>query len=239
MLTVREFVFDVFRVISAQNPTTPLHGDDQKTCIRVLNRLLNSFSGSGLMTPIAQTHTIPLLPGTSELIAGDASYLPTPDLPFGRLANLQEAWLTLNDTVYPLVQTPRDEFLLSWRSNSVSSLPRFIIVFPENEITRLELYPKPAQQYDFNIRGKFQLNELTSNDDMSSVPMYMYRFLVLATAKDTAIFTGRAEAWTENLEQLYNDAWANIEGASELSLSITGGKGNDLSGAALVIAGTR
>lgn len=56
--TVREFIFQMYRLISASNPTVPLHGDDEKLAIRVMNQVLNNYASSGLMLTIAKTVSV-------------------------------------------------------------------------------------------------------------------------------------------------------------------------------------
>lgn len=56
--TVREFVFQMYRLITASTPTVPLHGDDEKLAIRVLNQILTNYASSGLLLPIAKTVTV-------------------------------------------------------------------------------------------------------------------------------------------------------------------------------------
>ena len=237
MPTVREFIFQVYRLISEHNPTTPLHGDDQKLGIDILNKHLNSYASTGLLLTIAKTETISLTAGTSDVIVGPADYTPTPDITIGRLANLETAWLTLEGVNYPLVNQNRNIYNQAWKYEPLVGLPRFIIVFPETEVVRLRLYPSPDQTYDLSIRGKFQLTDLTSNDDMSSLPSYYYLYLLFATARDVAFFTGRAEAWTPPLADRLEELRLQMEAASEVNLDIAGDADNMLNGAALVKSG--
>jgi len=53
--TVRQFIFQMYRLINASNPTIPLHGDDEQLAIRVMNQILNNYASSGLMLTIAKT----------------------------------------------------------------------------------------------------------------------------------------------------------------------------------------
>lgn len=73
-ITVREFVLQMYRLISASNPTIPLHGDDEKLAVRVLNQILQSYASSGLMMTIAQTVSCPINLGVQEIIFTDPSY---------------------------------------------------------------------------------------------------------------------------------------------------------------------
>lgn len=66
-LTVREFVLQMYRLINASNPTSPLWGDDQKLAIRIMNQLLTSYATSGLLLPIARTLSVDINLGITEI----------------------------------------------------------------------------------------------------------------------------------------------------------------------------
>src|ERR1051325_7966689 len=129
--TFRDFAFQVYRLISAQNPTTPLHGDDQNLCLLVLNQLLDSYASTGLMLTIAKSASCNLSIGQQEVVVGPATYIPRPNITLGRLANLDSAWLLLNGVTYTLIDKSRDEFLAAWKYDPLQGLPRFIITFPD------------------------------------------------------------------------------------------------------------
>lgn len=235
MQTVRQFVEQSYRLISSHNPTVPLHGDDLSLGIGILNRLLQSYASTGLLLTIAKTLSTSVTSGTTEVTCGSAGSGSTFEQ--GRLSNLDSAWLILEGVTYPLIMLPRAEFLSAWKYDPLSALPRFIIAFYETDVTRLRLYPSPSQGYELYIRGKFQVSELDSNDDMSSVPSYYIRYLQFALAKDMAMYKGRAEAWTPALENMYQAEKLNIISTSERNLSITGDRESMLQGAARVRAG--
>lgn len=309
--TVRDFCFQSYRLISAQNPTIPLHGDDERLCIQVLNQLLRYYASNGLMLTIAKTVSVDINLPIKDIYFTDANYSTTttlkeivtlaaaspsftvvdssiyfvgdlvtgggipalatilsivgniitltanatatgasalyfthdtsdPSVAYikqGRLANLDNAWLILSGVTYPLIDKSRDEFLAAWKYEPLQGLPRFIITFPDTNIVRAQLYPAPSQFYTFYARGKFQLSTLTSNDDLSILPEYYVRFFLFAVAKDVSMYTGRAEAWTEKLEGLFQEARDVMESASEVNLSITGDEQSLLNGAWRVRAG--
>lgn len=56
--TVREFVFQMYSLITASSPTVPLQGSDESLAIRVLNQILSSYASSGLLLPIAKTVSV-------------------------------------------------------------------------------------------------------------------------------------------------------------------------------------
>ena len=237
MTTAREFCNQSYRLINASNPTIPLHGDDEKLMLIILNQLLQSYASSGLMLTIAKTVNIPLIIGQTDIVVGPPTFIPLPDIPLGRLANIESAWLLLSGVTYPLIDLNRNEYLAAFKYEPLQGLPRFVILFPNTQTVNIRLYPAPSQFFEFYLRGKFQLPTITSNDDMSSLPMYYMRYFLFAVAKDTALFKGRADAWTDKLEAQYREAKDNMEGASEVNLSITGERASLLNGAWRVKAG--
>lgn len=237
MLTVREFIRQSYRLVSANSPTQPLHGDDLNLGITVLNQLLQSYASTGLLLTVAKEISVPVVTGQEVVVTGPSTHVPTPDITLGRLANLDNSWLELAGVIYPLIERSRSEFLSSWKFDPLRSLPRFVIVLPDTEVVNLRLYPAPSQGYNFNIRGKFQLDGLTSNDDMSLVPQYYHRYLLFAAAKDIAMYKGRAEAWTEKLEVMLQTATDNMVSASEINVDLQSNNDALLNGAWRVRAG--
>ena len=236
-LSVRRFVEQAYRLISAHSPTVPLHGDDLSTGIDTLNELLESFSATGLNITVARTESCPIIIGQQEVILGSPTDTPTPDITVGRLANYEEAWLILEGVTYPLVNIAREEFLSAWKYEPLQSLPRFTIVYFDVDVTRIRLFPAPSQGYEFFIRGKFQLPTLDSNDDISIVPMYYRMFLKYALARDLADTKARAGAWNDKLEKRYQELKRDIEAASEVNVALVGERESLLNGAWRVRSG--
>jgi hypothetical protein len=71
--TVREFVFDMYRLITASTPTVPLHGDDENLAIRTLNRIIANYAATGLLLTIAKTQTVPINSPVTDI------YFTSPD----------------------------------------------------------------------------------------------------------------------------------------------------------------
>jgi len=237
MTTTRQFLTQSYRLISAANPTQPLHGDDLSLGLTVLNQLLQSYASTGLLVTIARTEQTILQIGQREVVCGAASYVPTPDITVGRLANIDSAWLLLEGVTYPFIIQTQAEFNAAWKYDPLQALPRFAILAQETEVTRIRVYPAPSQLYDFFVRGKWQLNQLSANDTMDSLPQYYIRYFMFAVAKDVAMYKGRMEAWTPPLEQMLVEARDQMIAASEMNLSIAGTTASLLNGAYRVRAG--
>lgn len=235
--TFRDYAFQVYRLINASNPTTPLHGDDEKLCLQVANQLLQSYAGNGLMMTIAKTVDCPVNLGDTQVVVGPSTFSPTPDLPYGRLANVGSMWLELSGVTYPLIDKSRDEYFAAWKYEPLQGLPRFAIVLPDTEVVNIRLYPAPSQFFTFFLRGKFQFDEMTKDSDMSFLPQYYIRYMLFAGARDVCMYKGRAEAWTPKLEQMYQEAYDIMVSTSEVNLSIVGDEQSLLNGAWRVKSG--
>src|SRR6185503_5962847 len=74
MATVRDFAFQCYRLINASNPTVPLHGDDEKLLIQVLNQQLQYYASTGLMLTIAKTVTVPINLGMKDIVFTDRNF---------------------------------------------------------------------------------------------------------------------------------------------------------------------
>ncbi len=194
MTTVREFVEDSYKLISASSPTVPLHGSDLSFGIKRLNALLRSYAATGLMLTISKTESVAITANQKNVVTGPSSVSPTPDITTGKIVDIENAWLELDGVDYPLINISRPEFNSAWKYEPLEGLPRFIVWNPTITTVELRLYPAPSQAYTFFVRGKFQLGSLNSNDDLSILPDYYERYLNFALAKDLAVFKGRAEA---------------------------------------------
>jgi hypothetical protein len=235
--TVKEFVSDSYQLISASSPTVPLHGNDTAKGVQFLNELLSAYSATGLMTTIAQQVDFILPIGQENIIFAAPTFLPAPDVPSGRLSNLQNAWLTLENVTYPLIIENRNVFYASYKFDPQLGLPRFVIVTNFVDYTNLRFYPAASQVYTVSVYAKFELPLLLESGDMSSLPSYYIRFLRLALAKDLAFYKGRAEAWTEKLEAQYMDAKKDMESVSSVNLDIETEQESFLNGSWRVRAG--
>lgn len=218
--SVRDFVTDSYQLVSAGSPTVPLQGDDLSKGIKFLNQLLKFYSGTGLMLTIAKEIVYDLSINQSVVTFGDALYIPTPDVTEGRLANAADIWLLLDGVTYPIIIESRDVFLSSYKYDPQVGLPRFGIIYNETDLTRLRLYPGASQEYELHVYGKFELSELTSNSDMSSLPLYYTRYLQFALARELAVYKGRAQAWTPFLQELLIEAKQDMESVSAVNVVI-------------------
>ena len=235
--SVRGFLRDVNALINPSNPTVPLQPGVQAKSLQFCNELLSSFSATGLMLTIAKQIDFTMSIGQQYVTFADENYPGTADIKQGRLANLQNAWLTLDGVTYPLVDETRNVFYDSYKYDPQLGLPRFVIIANQTNLTSMRVYPAPSQVYTLSVYGKFELSNLDINGDMSGLPLYYVRYLRLATAKDVAYYLGRVEAWTDKLEQELVKAEFDMQASSAVNLAISADHDSYLNGSWRVRAG--
>ncbi len=234
---VGAFVEDCYQLVGANSPTVPLQGNDMSKGIQFLNERLGAYSANGLLITVAKQIDLVVQINQGEITFGNIGFTPTPDIVEGRLVNLENAWINLDGVDYPLIIESRHEFFSSYKYEPLQGLPRFIIVKPETNLTRVQIFPAPSQVYDMHVYGKFQLATLRQTDSMDSLPFYYTRFLRFATSKDIAFYKGRADAWTDKLEMQLVQAEKDMDAASSINLDINVNSESWLNGAYRIRAG--
>lgn len=235
--TVKEFITDAYQLVSASSPTVPLQGSDMLLGVRYLNELLFDYSSSSLLLTISKKIMFTIAIGQQFVTFGDASYTPTPNVTIGRLSNLENAWLDLDGVDYPLIDESRNVFFGSYKYFPQLGLPRFVIITNDLNLTTMQLYPAPSQQYNVWVYGKFQLPYMDENSTMANIPQYQYRYLKLALGKEFSRYKGRSRAWDEKLEEAYQEAKDNIESVTSLNLVIDSANESYLNGSWRLRAG--
>lgn len=239
--TVKDFVNDSYQLISASSPTVPLQGNDQSKAIQFLNELLAFYSATGalIVTPLEQSFTLNI--GVESVTFTDPSVTipPTtnPNFNIGRLANIQNAFLTLDGVTYPLYIESRNLFKSSYKYDPLQGLPRYAIPTYFDDYTEVRFYPAGSQAFQVSIFGKWQLSQLTANSTMQSLPTFSIKFYKLALARELAFYKGRSEAWTDKLERMYQQALDDMIAFSPINLEVEGIHEDLLNGKWRVIAG--
>lgn len=234
---VKEFVSDAYQLVSASSPTVPLHGNDFSKGLKILNELIKSYSASSLRLTIAKKISFPILVGQQTTTFGDPTYVPTPDVIEGRLSNLENAWLELSGVTYPLIDESRNVFFASYKYAPQKGLPRFVVVTNDLNLTTMQFYPAPSQQYQVFVYGKFEMPYLLPTSTMEGFPLYYYRFLKYALAREISFFKGRSNAWDEKLESRYQELVKEMESVSTVNLVVNSANESYLNGAWRVRAG--
>jgi len=234
---VNDFVQDSYQLISANSPTVPLHGNDLQKGIQFLNELIKFYSSDSLSLTIAKEVIFTVAIGQQTVTFADPTYTPAADVQEGRLSNLQNAWLELDGVTYPLIDESRNVFYASYKFDPQLGLPRFCIITNDLNLTTMRLYPAPSQVYNMHVYGKFELPYVTSSMTMSGFPLYFYKFLKLALARELAFYKGRSSAWDQKLEDRYGEAFDKMESVSAMNLVIDSANESYLNGSWRLRAG--
>lgn len=248
--TVNNFIADAYQLISASNPTVPLQGDDLSRGIQFLNELIQAYGSSSLLLTIAKKIELTVQIGQQFVTFADSGFVvpsswvgdpaygtPLPSYNHGRLTNLENAWLNLNGVDYPIIDEDRGVFFGSYKYFPQLGLPRFCIITNELDHTIMQIYPAPSQLYSLFVYGKFTIPTITAGSTLSTLPLYYQRYLKFAVARDLAFYKGRSSAWTDKLENMYQEARDDMESVSTMNLVIDSANESYLNGSWRLRAG--
>lgn len=248
--TVNDFIQDSYQLISANTPTAPLQGNDLQKGIQFLNELIQSYGSDSLALTIAKKVQLTVDIGQLFVTFADTGFIPPaawtgdpnygttlPSYSQGRLTNLERAWLNLDGVDYPLIDEDRGVFFGSYKYFPQLGLPRFAIITNDLDYTTMQIYPGPSQQYNLFIYGKFTLPIITSGSTLDTLPLYYKRYLKTALARELSFYKGRSAAWTEALENRYQELRDQIENVSTMDLVIDSANESYLNGSWRLRAG--
>jgi hypothetical protein len=248
--TVNDFIQDSYQLITANSPTVPLQGNDLQKGIQFLNELIQSYGSDSLPLTIAKKIELTVQINQLFVTFADSGFVPPaawtgdshygtspPSYTEGRLTNLERAWLNLDGVDYPLIDEDRGVFFGSYKYFPQLGLPRFAIITNDLDYTTMQIYPGPSQQYTLFVYGKFSLPLITSGSTLDTLPLYYKRYLKTALARELAFYKGRSSAWTEQLENRYQELRDQMENVSTMDLVIDSANESYLNGSWRLRAG--
>lgn len=234
--TVREFLDDCYGIISPSQPSQSLRGIQFKRGLKSLNGLLAFYGLTGFLLPVSDQIIVAVAGGQRDVFFSDCATMPCADWTGGRIAAMQNAWLTFNGVVYPLYDRSRNRFNNMARPLNTSGLPLEYIIHDEVNYTRLELFPPPSRPYLLHIDAKFAASYIDENSTMPQIPQYYRNYFEYAVAKEIAYKNAMANAWTQDLQATLDDKERIVINNTPVNVDI-GNKGYYLTGAALVESG--
>lgn len=192
------------------------------TGLELINELLDKFSSDSIYIPFLTTINSTFIVGQqtysiSDMVAGT-------DIVADRIVDLSFAnYIVQPDAsepiVYPLRIISKSEYYNVVRLNNLLTRPGFIFLNKQATESFITVYPAPDQPYPFNIQVKCMINELNSQDDLTSLPPFYYGFLKYALGRKWLAYYPSGN-WPPQNEEEYNDYYSILKNANETDLTI-------------------
>jgi hypothetical protein len=192
------------------------------TGLDLINELLDKFSSDSIYIPYLTTINSIFVVGQqtysiSDMISGT-------DIMADRLVDLSFANYTVQPEasepiIYPLKIISKAEYYNVVRLDNLLTRPGFIFLNKQATESFITVYPAPDQPYPFSIQVKSMINELNSQDDLTSLPPFYYGFLKYALARKFLAYYPSGN-WPPQNEEEYNDYYNILKNINETDLTI-------------------
>lgn len=219
---------NVNKLIEQSFKTAGLFTQDQRIdgsriveALDYLNEIIDEFSTSPILIAFYKTLTF-------TMIANQASYVlsqaVSADVSSHRLIQLKYAVVTYTGNRYPVQVITDDEYYNLVYNSSSSGRPLGVFIqngldSSGNEQSTLTFIRAPDIAYGCEIKGKFVLNHLSLNTNITTVPKYYLKFLRYALAKELALIY-MPNNWTPSHEEEYAKLLSSLTNSSDIQTAL-------------------
>lgn len=178
--TANEIIEEAFKIIGIFSEERNLSGKRLKEGLDLLNGLLSSYRASTQLIAYDSIITFNLVVGQrqyeiSEEVSADVNSNPLARLKFVTIEN--------DNLQHPIGIVPDNYFYARGINLNLSRRPTQVFLQSENEKTFLNFLVKPDLTYLCTVKGKFVLDDLTLNTDITTIPRYYTLYLSSALAR--------------------------------------------------------
>lgn len=131
-----------------------VEGDQLSDGLNMLNAFLAVKTASQRLIPYFTTENF-------TAVAGQETYF------IENLISVQTLTYVIGSVRYPMTPATRDEYFGCLRANDINSLPFSYYVERAFGGSNISMYFAPDREYVFTIKGKFALNGVTKDQDLS------------------------------------------------------------------------
>lgn len=227
MATARSLIKRALKVNGVLTKTEEPSSDEATDALNVLNAMLLSWSNDALLVYYRPLEQFTLSGGTSQYTMGSGGVFDTT-----RPIKIVSAYVRIGDIDYDLRVMPIDQFDVSVRLKSLSTIPDLLTYDNNHPLTQLTIYPVPGGAYPFFIRSEKALSELTI-DQVVSLPPGWEQAIVYNLAVMLAPEYGQQV--DQVVYKIANDSLGMIKAATARSRTmdtppLTGGRGWNIYG---------
>ena len=219
---------NVNKLIEQSFKTAGLFTQDQRIegsriveALDYLNEIIDEFSTSPILIAFYDTITFAMTAGKASYVLSQAVGA---DVNAHRLVQLKYAVVTYSGNRYPVkVITDYDYYSVIYNTSS-QSRPAGVFLqngldSSGNEESTLTFIRAPDINYDCEIKGKFVLNPLSLNTNITNVPKNYRKFLRYALARELSMIY-LPENWTSEHESIYKRLLGSLKNSSDIQTSL-------------------
>jgi len=214
--TADDIIKGAYKLIGYKSKDRNLPQDFVIDGLYELNMLLDHYSTAPNLIPYDTTLQFPLVIGQESYVISDQI---TSDVTNRRLINLKYVNLLDGTDRYP-VRVENDTLFYRFnRDETNKSRPTYCFLQLEVGGSILTFIGKPDKAYTCIVKGKFILEHLDLNSDISTLPIGYHRFLKYALGRELKAGLNGSN-WNVEAEANYQDALKNLTSTNDKDIEL-------------------
>lgn len=213
-----DIVTTAFYMIGEYSPNENIDSPAMSLGFKRLNMLLMSFAGDGIYIPFFKELTFTAIPNQAEYIVSDISTVPY-DIEGERIISLDFANFIYQDIQYVIDIAPKSELYTLSRVLNLNTFPGKVVLENQPLYSKLIFYPAPDKNYEIHIRGKFYITQFKQNSEIQNVPVYYFKFLEYALARELLNFYPSAN-WSDRMESDYQEIVTRLLKSNDIDMTV-------------------
>lgn len=200
---VGELIRAAFILIGEYEEGDTLNKEDYDRGFSIINLIVESLNTAKITVPYLKTVPFTLEANKRDYLVSSYTGL-NPDILQNPLVGLEYCNIRKDDLVWPCLLITQTQIRQSFYNPSLRMRPNFVLVHTEQLSSTLTFFPTPDQEYNCEIRGKFQIGAFDRFTDIDTIPLSGQNFLIYALARELIAYYPSGN-WAQTTEDRYQE----------------------------------
>lgn len=216
--TVNDLIVAAFELIGEFGDEEQVPGTDFERGYRLLNLIIDQFSGDAMYVPITKTITFTMVPQQQDYVFSNVAGV-TADVVSNRIVQVQYCNILFSQITWPVRVIQRTQLYDNYYNNVVSSRPSYVLQQNEVEKTTLTFFNKPDQPYTIELRAEFYLDKFEKFQPIRNIPLPMQRFFIYALGRELMQYYPSGN-WSQTAEETYQRLFQDYVNINDIDMTV-------------------
>jgi len=162
--TAKDLIIESYRVSGLIDLIEVPEANEITIGLNQLNQLIDSLDLDSLWPYTKKLYNGNFVIGQDEYTIG---LEPGDDIQIRRPDSIENFGFVISGNSFrPLQEVGMSDYQNSYRTKNISTLPQFFVYYPDFPSSRIQLYPKPNDSYQFTLQYSVKLKDYTLNEDL-------------------------------------------------------------------------
>lgn len=215
--TVNDLIVDAFDLIGEFGDEEPIPGKDFERGYKLINLIIDHYSGDAFYIPITKEVSFTLVPGKQDYVFSNVDGIIA-DVVSNRIIQVEYCNITFADINWVVKVLTRTMLYDNYYNNVIQARPSYVLQKNEVEYTTLSFYNMPDRPYLCTVRGQFYLDKFEKFQPIRNVPLSMQRFLIYELGSELLQYYPSAN-WSQKAENTYQQLKADHVNTADIDMT--------------------